>query len=1212
MKKLIAEPSKLLQYQVGHLLFHSNSLKLTFSLFCLVGNLVAEQALCQTVLPDATLGNNRTRVSPGMTTDGSSVDQIDGGLRQEANLFHSFTQFGIAENQRVYFANPQGVENIFSRVTSGSQTEIFGTLGVFGNANLFLMNPNGILFGENSSLDISGSFIATTANAIGFESFGIFSTDPLEAIPLLTVNPSALIFNQVNSSSIRFLSSNAFPGNSMAPSTRNSLILAGGSVSIEGATIEGALKHVEIGGLADIGEVALRVEDSDLVRLDFPDNLTRANVSIANSAINVSRNSLGNLEEGSISISAREVSLNNVQLSGTTTNEDFVESISIDAQGIVSIFLSNLSGSNVTSSASDSGNISIRSNGPVILQNSTIESTTEGQGNAGDIEIDADSVSMSRSNLQTSTQNSGNAGRISLRANNDILINNRSVINATTQSASDSPGDGGEITSSSRNFSLMNGSQISVITAGSGDAGGIIIRARENIAITENSRVSSGSFTSPIAPQSLREGRGGNISIRGDSFILRDSNLVSLTLTEGSAGDIYIQAPSSVEILAVNPSILTGSFRTVGLLGVTALLSEGSAGRIDVETTRLNIQGPAQISASTFTSGNGGGLTISSNRISLLGSVEGQGTTGLFTDTRGAGSSGSIVIRPYDAGSSLEINFENQSRISASTSGIAVGGNVTITAPELIVLRGQGTISAESRGPGTGGSVKFETRNLDIQDGTQITVSSLGESTAGTLVVQARDVLLSDQVSLSAQTQAGLGGNISLRDVNSLTVSSSQISAATESGQAGSLTLNSNDLPAGSVRLSANGAITVGASQSGNSGSLIINARNVSLQEGSQISASTVSGDGGSITLQGLENLSVTNAQISASTEDGTAGNLTVNHNEVPAQSIVVRGLLLNDQGQLLADNEGQPIRASLAVRATKEGGRAGDLRISTDLLRVENGAEISVESLAGQAGILSILAESVVLDQGLLNAETAVNPDNTVESANISLSNFALLLLRNQSSISASAAAQATGGNISFNAPEGFIIALPFTDSDIIAQADQGRGGVITFEIAGIYGLEQRDALPNNNTNDISVNSASGQAGTITINDLAADPSRSRTELPESVLDARNLIDRSCSADVGQGRNSFVVTGRGGLPPSPADIVRSDNAGLADFGAETDTTATGPVESVPESAPTPPQQIVEAQTWYRNASGTAVLASRRPDRSEDFSLPVQTFCDRR
>jgi filamentous hemagglutinin family protein len=143
-------------------------------------------ALAQAV-PDNTLGSESSVVTPNVV-NGLPSDQIDGGAIRGSNLFHSFREFSIKENRGAYFTNPAGIENILSRVTGNSRSDILGRLGVLGNANLFLINPNGIVFGPNARLDVNGSFVASTANRFTFPNGSEFSAVNPQAPPLLAVN----------------------------------------------------------------------------------------------------------------------------------------------------------------------------------------------------------------------------------------------------------------------------------------------------------------------------------------------------------------------------------------------------------------------------------------------------------------------------------------------------------------------------------------------------------------------------------------------------------------------------------------------------------------------------------------------------------------------------------------------------------------------------------------------------------------------------------------------------------------------------------------------------------------------------------------------------------------------------------------------------------------------------------------------------------------
>ncbi|BDA71968.1 hypothetical protein RIVM261_004690 [Rivularia sp. IAM M-261] len=87
----------------------------------------------------------------------------------------------------MYFSNPSGVSNILARVTGGNASNILGILGVDGGANLFIINPNGIFFGENARLDVRGSFVVTTASGVQFGNQGVFSATTPQQPGLLTV-----------------------------------------------------------------------------------------------------------------------------------------------------------------------------------------------------------------------------------------------------------------------------------------------------------------------------------------------------------------------------------------------------------------------------------------------------------------------------------------------------------------------------------------------------------------------------------------------------------------------------------------------------------------------------------------------------------------------------------------------------------------------------------------------------------------------------------------------------------------------------------------------------------------------------------------------------------------------------------------------------------------------------------------------------------------
>ena len=185
------------------------------------------------LIPDATLGSENSIANP-QVINGLPSDQIDGGAIRGSNLLHSFQEFNVGEGRGVYFANPNGIERIITRVTGGNTSQILGNLGVLGNADLFLLNPNGIIFGSNARLDLNGSFIGSTASSIRF-ALGIeFSATNPQAPPLLNINiPLGLQYGtnpgaMINRSSDRTIE----PTLQVAPG--RTFALVGGDVLVEG------------------------------------------------------------------------------------------------------------------------------------------------------------------------------------------------------------------------------------------------------------------------------------------------------------------------------------------------------------------------------------------------------------------------------------------------------------------------------------------------------------------------------------------------------------------------------------------------------------------------------------------------------------------------------------------------------------------------------------------------------------------------------------------------------------------------------------------------------------------------------------------------------------------------------------------------------------------------------------------------------------------
>lgn len=224
----------------------------------------ANPALSQAsnIVPDDTLGEESSQVIENFNE--LPVEVITGGAQRGQNLFHSFQEFNVSEGRGAYFNSPNvDVQNIFSRVTGSNPSEIMGVLGTFGESNpdLYLINPNGIVFGENSSLDVGGSFTATTADGIEFSEGGFFSAvTPGESLLTISV-PLGLQFGSTPGSIVNrsFAQDETGENVGLQVPTGKNLSFIGGKVSFEAGKATASGGNINIGGLSESGTVTLRL-----------------------------------------------------------------------------------------------------------------------------------------------------------------------------------------------------------------------------------------------------------------------------------------------------------------------------------------------------------------------------------------------------------------------------------------------------------------------------------------------------------------------------------------------------------------------------------------------------------------------------------------------------------------------------------------------------------------------------------------------------------------------------------------------------------------------------------------------------------------------------------------------------------------------------------------------------------------------------------------
>lgn len=597
------------------------------------------------LVPDNTLGTQNSQI---VNLNGGQI-RIEGGLTGGENLFHSFTEFSVPTGFQVYFTNPSGIENILTRVTGENVSNIFGTLGVDGTANLFLLNPNGIQFRNGALVNVEGSFVATTANAIQFGTQGAFGTPGASDLPLLTVAPSAFLFTEpmaapiVNNSNAPTgrLDSQGFSFLGLTVSGGQSVLLVGGDIKfvreepgnilLDGGRLNVPDGQVDIASISGIGTIGLSINE-DALSLTVPDDIPKADVTFDTKArIDVRGTGVGN-----VAITARDV--------------DILGSSSIR--------------SGVSQGADPTG---VTSPGDIII-NADRSVRVEGFSTAG-----------------------------------SSAIQNYFVQSLEDSAASQATGQGGNVRINTGSLFVTDGGQINTSTEGDGNPGQIIINARDAVMLkgfqSDGSRIVVSSIFSRIEQGGFAEQGGGVLINTGEISVLDGARLSTSTNGEGDAGRITIKA-DTVSVFGVGPvRPLSAGPDSTSIDSTVQASGKGRSGNISIDTRSLFMADNARIDTTVDGEGEGGEIEIEARSIEL---TERSRIRSIFNG-RGRGRGGDITItgkgdvRLRD-NSSIRANVERES---------GRGGNIAIAASSIIALDDSNIIAFSP--DGQGGNIILDT-----------------------------------------------------------------------------------------------------------------------------------------------------------------------------------------------------------------------------------------------------------------------------------------------------------------------------------------------------------------------------------------------------------------------------------------------------------------------------------------------------------------------
>lgn len=669
-----------------------------------LGVVIALPAEAQ-ITTDGTTSTTLTPTDNGIT--------IENGDRAGSNLFHSFGEFSVPPGNEAFFNNSSDVRNIFSRVTGGNISNIDGLIRA-NNANLFLINPAGILFGTGASLDLGGSFYGSTADSILFPGGEEFSAvNPQQ--PVLTINaPIGLSFRDEPGDIV-----NQSPILTTAPGA--TLALIGGDINFNGGRINA------LGGKLELGSVKSEsIVDLNQTPLGFIANYDGVsnfgNIRLEN-ASQISSLTPGNFDGQDIVINAGKLFINNQSMIvSTTVGGGNGGNIKINARDGVEItgtgfeqFLENilvpiLNGGSTTDS---------------LQQGTGIISIALGEGKAGNTTINTAYLRMTDGAIlfnptfsqipQNELSDKGRAGDIHIDAAESVELIGSSIF---AGNEANSTARGGEIKIGSKNLEVRDGGAIINATLGSGDGGNIIIDVEENIVLDNTPEgtpiptgigTNSSSITgsSDIGDAGDTIIKAANLFTDNGAVIISNSGAVLLTTGDrrsgGKGGDINVDVSNTIDLSGISPNGLTRSG-----IGSSALGEEGIAGNIDVKTRNLIVRDGASIDAAATGSGQGGTIKINASE--------------------------SITISGVAQLTVFEPVVEVPSNISATS--------------------GREDFSGFEGATGRAGNLEITTKELIIRDGTRVAVNSFNDGDAGELIINAESISLENQGTINASTNA--------------------------------------------------------------------------------------------------------------------------------------------------------------------------------------------------------------------------------------------------------------------------------------------------------------------------------------------------------------------------------------------------------------------------------------------------------------------------
>ena len=889
----------------------------------LLGDVLGMTSAIAQVTPDRTLGKESSTVQNRFGTQ-----QIGGGAMRGTTLFHSFSVFNIGTGDRAYFDSPDGIATIFSRVTGKSVSTIDGTLGVSGKADLFLMNPNGVIFGKNARLDLPGSLTVTTADRIKFGAGQIFAADGTQAVPLLAVNvPTGLQWgNQLGQVVSQGANLQVLPG--------QTLRLLGNGVRLEGGSIRAG--KVAIASVSQ--NETLTIQPTGDVTTGMTIGSTKLSpIDIQKGAsIDVSGNASGfvsllgsivSIRDGSSIVAdvygnGRESASEGIRITGTEKIEILGDPVQNKPTYITSDSLKNATG--------DSADILITTPNLILKDGARIQTRTYGPGNGGNITVRSANIEAS-------------GGLVGV-----LLPNGKTEDIATgivSRGEAGSSGNGGNVRLEGDRITLTQGAEFRASTWGSGSAGDFTVLAKDvtlvggSLEFLTGFSTSTGNGTDPTIA-----GQGGNLSLTSDRLtVLNGASVRSGTSGRGDAGNLTLNVRdllvSGLDPTDGTQSSISTSTNSVTLANGQRVQVSGRSGDLSIDASSIQVLDGGIIRSSSSGSGNAGNLTIRSQLLEVGGSQRFVGSanpflrrSGVSNSTSGSGNAGIMSL------TSDRIIVRDGAQVSTATRGSGNNGTMVVIAKTVDLIGAAPDeryptglfVSVEPNASGGGGSLRLSADRLTITDGSAISADTFGSGRASDVVLNVRDSILIRGMGPLGLIPSRIGS--SSRQVPTIAGPT-----GTPRGSGGNLSVNT-----GTLTIDQGGILTAATVGVGNAGSIAVVADRIALKSGGQILVgSNGRGNAGNIKLQSNQLDLNTSAAIRAETAQGNGGNVTIDSRD--------RVLLTN--------------KSSITTDAGNNA-NGGNINIKTNVIVQSENSAITANAIKGRGGNITIEANGILSSQ--------------------------------------------------------------------------------------------------------------------------------------------------------------------------------------------------------------------------------------------------------